>query len=185
MIKLNDQQLAAIKGAEKHKYISAGAGTGKTTLLCSAIGRLIEQGNEPQSILGLTFSKDAANNMNQRLEQAGICGVKCQTLHAWALQLVMKHWAKLGFTLCPRPRPKVRGKRGKASKNGIISHVCKQTGVDYSVLKQTVYARNNGLGSKPSTRNDSDDGELEKAVDLAISKIQVMQNERRERNDLH
>ncbi|MEX2231621.1 MAG: ATP-dependent helicase [Cyclobacteriaceae bacterium] len=65
---LNDQQTEAVISGEKHLLVLAGAGSGKTKTLLQKIIYLIEEkGVSPSSILAITFAKNAANEMIDRL----------------------------------------------------------------------------------------------------------------------
>ena len=60
---LDDQQRAVVEHAGGPLLVLAGPGTGKTTTLVEAIARRIEQGAHPDSILALTFSRKAAEQL--------------------------------------------------------------------------------------------------------------------------
>ncbi len=57
-------------------WLSANAGSGKTRVLTNRVARLLLHGVQPQNILCLTYTKAAANEMQNRL---------FQTLGAWAM----------------------------------------------------------------------------------------------------
>ena len=64
---LNAEQLSAVKET-KNVVVSAGAGSGKTTVLASRYAYLVEAKNVPcEKILTLTFTKKAANEMKERI----------------------------------------------------------------------------------------------------------------------
>ena len=64
---LNDEQLKAVKET-RNVVVSAGAGSGKTTVLASRYAYLVEAKNVPcERILTLTFTKKAANEMKERI----------------------------------------------------------------------------------------------------------------------
>lgn len=66
---LNSQQLAAAVHRDGPLLVIAGAGSGKTRTLIYRVARLIESGVPPGAILLLTFTRRAAQEMLQRVEQ--------------------------------------------------------------------------------------------------------------------
>ncbi|MDZ7624959.1 MAG: ATP-dependent helicase [Ignavibacteriaceae bacterium] len=63
---LNPSQYEAVSAVNGAYLIIAGAGTGKTRTLVYRVARLIESGYDPTSILLLTFTRKAANEMLKR-----------------------------------------------------------------------------------------------------------------------
>ncbi|MCW8960870.1 MAG: ATP-dependent helicase [Ignavibacteriaceae bacterium] len=63
---LNPSQLEAVSAVNGAYLIIAGAGTGKTRTLVYRVARLIELGYDPNTILLLTFTRKAANEMMKR-----------------------------------------------------------------------------------------------------------------------
>ena len=66
---LNPAQLAAVTHRDGPLLVVAGAGSGKTRTLIYRVARLIESGVEPGSILLLTFTRRAAEEMLHRVER--------------------------------------------------------------------------------------------------------------------
>ena len=65
---LNDKQTEAVISDEKRLLVLAGAGSGKTKTLLQKLVYLIEEkGVSPSSILAITFTKNATNEMIDRL----------------------------------------------------------------------------------------------------------------------
>ena len=65
---LNDKQSEAVVSQDKRLLVLAGAGSGKTKTLLQKIIYLIEEkGVSPSSILAITFTKNATNEMIDRL----------------------------------------------------------------------------------------------------------------------
>lgn len=66
---LNDQQKKAVLASEGETLVIAGAGSGKTAVLTRRVAFLIAQGEDPSSILCLTFTNKAAREMNHRVRK--------------------------------------------------------------------------------------------------------------------
>lgn len=67
-MKLTESQLKAVKAKEGNFLVHAGSGSGKTSSFVARIANLIMNENvSPSSILGLTFTREAAENMRTRL----------------------------------------------------------------------------------------------------------------------
>ncbi len=67
---LKPRQIEAIKHTQAPQLILAGAGTGKTTTITAKIAYMVEKENiAPSHILALTFSKEAAKHMREKVEK--------------------------------------------------------------------------------------------------------------------
>ncbi len=94
---LNEEQRAAVVHEGSPLLILAGAGSGKTRVITTKIAYLIKEKNiDPWSILSVTFTKKAANEMRERAvaidERAA--DAKIQTFHsfgAWFLRKYAEH----------------------------------------------------------------------------------------------
>ncbi len=99
---LNPEQLIAVQKTEGRVLILAGAGTGKTRVLTMRMAYLIQKGVSPQSILGLTFTNKAAEEMRERL--ALLIGAKeaikvtLATFHSFCMQVLKAEISLLGYT---------------------------------------------------------------------------------------
>jgi len=93
---LNDAQYQAATAMEGPLLIIAGAGTGKTRTLVYRVAHLIDQGVDPRSILLLTFTRRAAEEMIRRASLLidGRCNqVAGGTFHSFA-NLVLRSYGR-------------------------------------------------------------------------------------------
>ncbi len=93
---LNPAQYEAASAVEGAYLIIAGAGTGKTRSLVYRVARLVELGYEPESILLLTFTRKAANEMINRasvLLDNRCAKIRGGTFHSFA-NLTLRKYAK-------------------------------------------------------------------------------------------
>jgi len=97
---LNDAQYQAVSNTEGPVLVIAGAGSGKTRTLVYRVAHLINSGVEPESILLLTFTRKASQEM---LWRAGlILNDSCSrvtggTFHGVANMLLRRYGKHLGF----------------------------------------------------------------------------------------
>ena len=89
---LNSQQQAAVHSESRYLRIIAGAGSGKTRVLMARIAHLIsELGVHPGSILAITFTNKAANEMKERLQHMladAASGVHISTIHSLCVMIL-------------------------------------------------------------------------------------------------
>jgi DNA helicase-2/ATP-dependent DNA helicase PcrA len=99
---LNPEQAGAAMHPGGPLLILAGAGTGKTTTLCSRVAWLVSEGVAPERILLLTFTRRAAREMLQRARAlvaipGGSGAVVGGTFHSVAHRFVRMHASSLGL----------------------------------------------------------------------------------------
>jgi len=93
---LNPAQYEAVSALDGAYLVIAGAGTGKTRTLVYRVARLVEMGYDPKSILLLTFTRKAANEMMNRasiLLDNRCSKVNGGTFHSFA-NLTLRRYAK-------------------------------------------------------------------------------------------
>src|SRR5215471_19115344 len=100
---LNPQQLAAVEATEGPVLILAGAGSGKTRVITYRVAHLIEdKGVQPQSVLAVTFTNKAADQMKNRvrnlLRAARSGDPIISTFHSFCVRLLRREIEALGYT---------------------------------------------------------------------------------------
>lgn len=84
-LRLNDEQLAAIKDLEGVSMVSAGAGTGKTSLIVGKVN-YAAMVNPCTSILAITFTKKAVAELQSRI--IGNANVMVSTFHSFFYRIL-------------------------------------------------------------------------------------------------
>ena len=97
---LTPEQRAAVTHPGGPLLVVAGAGAGKTRVLCHRVAWLVEQGAGPDEILALTFSSKAAEELRSRAE--ALLGrphetLRVMTFHAFAGELARVHGVEHGL----------------------------------------------------------------------------------------
>lgn len=86
----NRQQEEAINIIDGNVSVIATAGSGKTTLLTNRIKNMVENHDcSPSSILAITFSKKAKENIINKLDELNIRHVNIETFHSLALKVII------------------------------------------------------------------------------------------------
>jgi DNA helicase-2/ATP-dependent DNA helicase PcrA len=107
---LNEAQYEAVTAAEGPLLVIAGAGTGKTRTLVFRVAHLVNIGVDPRSILLLTFTRRAAEEMLRRaslLIDNRCAKVSGGTFHSFA-NTILRHYGRRldlspAFTIMDRP----------------------------------------------------------------------------------
>ncbi len=97
---LNSRQLDAVCAPPGPILVIAGAGSGKTRTIVYRVARLVEQGVDPESILLLTFTRKASEEMLSRASQLldnRISRVSGGTFHSTANLVLRKFSRALGI----------------------------------------------------------------------------------------
>jgi DNA helicase II / ATP-dependent DNA helicase PcrA len=94
---LNTPQKQAITAINGPLLVLAGAGSGKTRVVTFRIAHMIAQGIDPSSILGLTFTNKAANEMLERVRKLTDCYVRISTFHSLGAYILRESIEELGY----------------------------------------------------------------------------------------
>jgi len=98
---LNEKQKDAVEYLSGPQLVIAGAGSGKTRVLTYKIAYLIEKGFMPWTILALTFTNKAANEMKERI--ATLVGeqsarqLQMGTFHSIFSRILRSEAASIGY----------------------------------------------------------------------------------------
>jgi DNA helicase-2/ATP-dependent DNA helicase PcrA len=91
---LNEQQQIAVTTPNASALILSGAGTGKSSVLVARIQHILEQGTSPESIMAISFTNKAANEIKLRLErqlQDSVSGLWLGTFHSLCFKILVMH----------------------------------------------------------------------------------------------
>ena len=100
---LNDDQRNAVTSEKQHLLVLAGAGSGKTRVLVHKIAWEVEAlGRNPSSIMAVTFTNKAANEMRSRIEellQSPMLDSWVGTFHGLSHKLLKRFHKEAGLSL--------------------------------------------------------------------------------------
>ena len=127
-VNLNSEQNKAVRHIEGPVLILAGAGSGKTATMTHRMAYMIQQGIDPRSILAVTFTNKAANEMRSRVTNlvGDIRGMWIMTFHAMCLRMLRYSGQALGY------------KSGftvydETDKKALVKRVCKELKADEKI----------------------------------------------------
>lgn len=99
---LNDMQKKAAEKIDGPTLILAGAGSGKTRTITYKIAHMVKECNIPSfSILALTFTNKAANEMKERIQNligSSANLMVISTFHSFAVKILRQYGTYIGFT---------------------------------------------------------------------------------------
>jgi len=105
---LNDAQCEAVFNLEGPQLVIAGAGSGKTRTVVHRVSYMLEKRIRPESILLLTFTRRASNEMRSRVQKItghdSVNRITAGTFHSFANLMLRIHGHFIGvdrnFTIC-------------------------------------------------------------------------------------
>jgi DNA helicase II / ATP-dependent DNA helicase PcrA len=97
----DERQREAIEHVQGPLLVIAGAGTGKTTVLTRRIANLVREAHaRPDEILAVTYTKNAAQEMRQRVQEelrgTNLSGLRIATFHEYCNELLIQNGKKFG-----------------------------------------------------------------------------------------
>ena len=100
-MELNKQQINAASFDKGNALVLSTAGSGKTTVIISRVGRLLFENKCSRKILTITFSKMAANAMKERFESCFGRNYEAKTefstIHAFSYKIVRNFYRRKGI----------------------------------------------------------------------------------------
>src|SRR5690606_19303552 len=94
---LHEAQRRAVLHDKGPLLVAAGAGSGKTRVVTRRIARLLLDGEDPHSILALTFTNKAAGEMARRVNALGGRQVRVATFHSACARFLRDDAHHLGY----------------------------------------------------------------------------------------
>lgn len=128
---LNKKQIEAATYLDSHLRIIAGAGSGKTRVLTYRIAYLIENvGIDPSTILAITFTNKAANEMKKRVESLldlNALGSLICTIHSLCVRILRAHIRVLEY-------PSHFIIMDEEDQKSLIKNICKELDIDSKTI---------------------------------------------------
>lgn len=122
----NEEQMKILDHRIGPAAIESTAGSGKTTIICTKIGILIDRCHiDPQNILVLTYSNASVNDISNRFRELMIgkihsdliAQVKFSTVHSFAMSIISHYSWKTGI------KYRVAGNEGQQNINSMVSGI--------------------------------------------------------------
>ncbi len=177
---LNQEQIGPVKQTEGPVLVLAGAGSGKTRVLTSRIAYLVEEKGVPaRSILAITFTNKAADEMKERLSKMiNTSGMWVCTIHSMCVRILRDFASAAGvssnFSIY-----------SETERNNIIKKSFQECGFeDEKLLKNAKWHIANAkmLGHEPTRYLDENAGEPE--IEKVVSVYRRYQAHLKENNSL-
>ena len=139
----NKQQEETINTIEGNVAVIASAGSGKTTVLTHRIKKMVEEHNIlPSSILAITFSKKAKENINEKLMELNISNVSVETFHSFALKIISSMYGIKKFKIWTTPWEKEKTIKWICSDSLLL---CDSDNVPYNEITSFIALQKNNM----------------------------------------
>ena len=129
---LNEEQRRAVEAMDGPVLIIAGAGSGKTRVLTSRVAYMLASGVDPSTILALTFTKKAANEMKERISllvgREKARRVVAGTFHSVFVRFLREYAGFLGY-------PEQFTIYDTSDSTAAVKHCIKELGLDDKTYK--------------------------------------------------
>ena len=130
---LNPEQLEAVRAREGVFVVPSGPGSGKTRTIVERVNSIIEDGYPADTILALTFTRQAALEMAERAALGD--GQKVfRTFHSFCLEVIHREASKLPFELLHAPP-----EAGQQRK--LLGTLCRNNKLDFKKLTSYISAQ--------------------------------------------
>lgn len=108
-VHLNENQQKIVNWNKGPLLVSAGPGSGKSRVIVERIARLCNEGVSIKNIFATTFTKKAAEVMNERLKAKGIDLrlASIQTMHSFCWHLIIRHNKFRGWKFDEKDQAKI------------------------------------------------------------------------------
>ena len=129
---LNEEQRRAVEAMDGPVLIIAGAGSGKTRVLTSRVAYMLASGVDPSTILALTFTRKAANEMKERISllvgREKARRVVAGTFHSVFVRFLREYSGFLGY-------PEQFTIYDTSDSTAAVKHCIKELGLDDKTYK--------------------------------------------------
>ena len=107
VVELDDYQKKAVEYTERPLVINAGPGAGKTRVIIERVCHLLEEGASPESMLVITFTNKAADELRERfkkdttLDLNTISQMRISTIHSFC-RSILRDFSDIPYNLLKR-----------------------------------------------------------------------------------
>lgn len=167
--RLNDRQKAAVGLGSVSALVLAGAGSGKTSVLTARVAYLVNEGHSPRSIMAVTFTNKAAEEMRKRLHRLlpkeAVSQLWIGTFHSLCNRMLRENHEAAGL-------PKNFGILDTDAQETVIKQVAKDTPVDGFTITS---------GRKKKSGGDIEDNDDAEAESITTRDVVAYINKQKER----